>query len=144
MSVFIKGMDMPKNCELCSFCDAVGVCKFIGDVNENIRNGTKDLRCPIIEAPTHAEPKKGRWINDIRYSWWTCSECNYHDGNKTDKFCPNCGADMRAEPKIIRCKDCRWGREACGNIECFADTNVPPEYHGYEWFCPNAERRTDE
>ena len=49
-----------------------------------------------------------------------------------------------AQPEIIRCKDCRWGREACGNIECFADTNVPPEYHGYEWFCPNGERRTDE
>ena len=49
-----------------------------------------------------------------------------------------------AQPEIIRCKECRWGREVCGNIECFADTNVPPEYHGYEWFCPNGERRTDE
>lgn len=49
-----------------------------------------------------------------------------------------------AQPEIIRCKDCRWGREACGNIECFADTNVPPEYHGYDWFCGNAERRTDD
>ena len=48
-----------------------------------------------------------------------------------------------AQSEIIRCKDCRWGKEACGNIECFADTNVPPEYHGYEWFCPNGERRTD-
>jgi hypothetical protein len=46
-----------------------------------------------------------------------------------------------AQPEIIRCKDCRWGKEVCGNIECFADTNVPPEYHGYEWFCPNGERR---
>ena len=41
---------------------------------------------------------------------------------------------------VVRCKECRWGKEACGNIECFADTNVPPEYHGYEWFCPNGER----
>ena len=48
-----------------------------------------------------------------------------------------------AQSEIIRCKDCRWGKEVCGNIECFADTNVPPEYHGYEWFCPNGERRTD-
>ena len=47
------------------------------------------------------------------------------------------------QPEIIRCKDCRWGREACGNIECFVDSNIPPEYHGYEWFCPNGERRTD-
>lgn len=45
--------------------------------------------------------------------------------------------------EVVRCKDCKWGREACGNIECFVDINVPPEYHGYEWFCPNGERRTD-
>ena len=48
------------------------------------------------------------------------------------------------QPEIIRCEECRWGREVCGNIECFVDSNLPPEYHGYEWFCPNGERRTDE
>lgn len=44
---------------------------------------------------------------------------------------------------VVRCKDCRWGRETCGNIECWdyaADCN---EYHGYEWFCPNGERREE-
>ena len=45
-----------------------------------------------------------------------------------------------AEPEIVRCKDCKWGREVCGNIEYFVDNNTPPEYHGYEWFCPNGER----
>jgi hypothetical protein len=45
---------------------------------------------------------------------------------------------------VVRCKYCRWGREVCGNIECFVDSNIPLEYHGYEWFCPNGERRTDE
>ena len=45
-----------------------------------------------------------------------------------------------AEPEIVRCKDCKWGREVCGNIECFVDSNIPPEYHGYEWFCPNGEK----
>lgn len=44
------------------------------------------------------------------------------------------------QPEIIRCKECRWGREACGNIECSVDSNIPPEYHGYEWYCPNGER----
>lgn len=52
--------------------------------------------------------------------------------------------NIKLQPEIIRCKECRWGREVCGNIECFADANVPPEYHGYDWFCPNGERRTDE
>ena len=41
--------------------------------------------------------------------------------------------------EVVRCKDCRWGREACGNIECSSDF----AYHGYEWFCPNGERRED-
>lgn len=45
-----------------------------------------------------------------------------------------------AQQEIVRCKDCKWGREVCGNIECFVDSNIPPEYHGYEWFCPNGER----
>ena len=44
------------------------------------------------------------------------------------------------EEDIVRCKDCRWGREVCGNIECSVDRNLPPEYHGYEWFCPNGEK----
>ena len=44
---------------------------------------------------------------------------------------------------VVRCKDCRWGKESCGNIECFADTNVPPEYHGYDWFCSNGEKASE-
>lgn len=46
--------------------------------------------------------------------------------------------------EVVRCKDCRWGKETCGNIECSADLNLPSEYHGHEWFCPNGERRKDE
>lgn len=42
--------------------------------------------------------------------------------------------------EVVRCKDCRWGKEVCGNIECFADLNAPTEYHGYEWYCPIGER----
>ena len=29
--------------------------------------------------------------------------------------------------EVVRCKDCRWGREVCGNIECSVDLNLPPE-----------------
>ena len=47
---------------------------------------------PTIDA---ADRPQGEWINDIRYSGWTCTHCNYHDGNKTDNFCPNCGARMK-------------------------------------------------
>ena len=43
--------------------------------------------------------------------------------------------------EVVRCKDCKWGREACGNIECHVDLNIPSEYHGYYWYCPNGERK---
>lgn len=39
--------------------------------------------------------------------------------------------------QVVRCKDCQWGTKKFGNVECNG------EYHGYEWFCPNGERRTD-
>ena len=41
---------------------------------------------------------------------------------------------------VVRCKDCKWGKETCGNIECFVDLNAPSEYHGYDWYCPNGEK----
>lgn len=41
---------------------------------------------------------------------------------------------------VVRCKGCKWGREACGNIECSVDF----AYHGYEWFCPNGEKEENE
>lgn len=49
--------------------------------------------------------------------------------------------ENRNKVEVVRCKDCKWGEEKCGNIECDVDMNVPPEYHGYDWFCPNGERR---
>lgn len=39
---------------------------------------------------------------------------------------------------VIRCRDCRWGREVCGNIECNFDV---PEYHGYDWYCANGDKK---
>lgn len=42
--------------------------------------------------------------------------------------------------EVVRCKECRWGREVCGNIECSVDLNAPTEFHGYDWFCPNGEK----
>ena len=45
---------------------------------------------------------RGEWMNDTRYSGWTCSNCDYHDGNATDNYCPNCGADMRGEECYIK------------------------------------------
>ena len=78
-----------------------------------------------------------------------CERCAWYSGidwnpcKRGSDFEQACFEIENAPEAGVRCKDCRWGKEACGNIECFTDTNVPPEYHGYEWFCPNGERRTD-
>ena len=49
----------------------------------------------------------------------------------------------RPREMVVRCRDCRFGLEMSGNIECFVDRNAPTEYHGYEWFCPLGERKDD-
>lgn len=55
----------------------------------------------------------------------------------------DCGLTTKQEivGELVRCKDCKWGKETCGNIECFVDLNAPSEYHGYYWYCPNGEKR---
>ena len=44
------------------------------------------------------ERKEGKWINNINYSGWTCTNCGYHDDCAVYNFCPNCGARMKGEP----------------------------------------------
>ena len=51
------------------------------------------IKC-VYDIPTVEEREESEWINDTKYSGWTCKHCNYHDGNATDKYCPNCGAKM--------------------------------------------------
>lgn len=51
--------------------------------------------------------------------------------------------NVRNGNELVRCKDCKWGKEVCGNIECWTDMNLPPEYHGYYWYCPNGERKEE-
>ena len=53
----------------------------------------------LCKLPT-AEPRKGKWIEDIHRNWsdWTlyfCSECGKQFKNLEERnFCPNCGARM--------------------------------------------------
>ena len=51
----------------------------------------------LIPAADVEPVRHGHWINDIGYAGWTCSECGDHEGNKTDKYCHNCGAKMDGE-----------------------------------------------
>ena len=66
MSVLIKGMKIPKNCDECVLLDSNYFCTLIGEVDESINNGSKDLRCPLVEVPTIT-------------ACGDCYDCPYHD-----------------------------------------------------------------
>ena len=68
MSVIVKGMEMPKNCERCPFLDyEQGFCFASGEKGENgwyefslWVGGDKTNRhanCPLVEIPSPQEPK---------------------------------------------------------------------------------------
>ena len=51
MSVLIKGMEMPKNCDECELMTANYGCAFVGAVGgESYRKRAWD--CPLVEVPT--------------------------------------------------------------------------------------------
>lgn len=67
----------------------------------------------VVSRPTITpEPKRGRWIKHEDRAGWYCSECAtddyyayFHNSDTgvyelQDKFCPNCGADMRGEKRV--------------------------------------------
>ena len=113
MSVLMRGVQMPKNCEECNF---KGECR---NYWEKIRETyTRPSWCPLVEVAEQTEPitedcstveqterKRGEWIAKTEncHSHWVCSECGawalleYNEQMYLSNFCPNCGADMRGE-----------------------------------------------
>ncbi len=51
-------IDMPKSCEDCELCRDGYLCLRLGEVDESIENGTKDLRCPL--KPVHSLKSGGQ------------------------------------------------------------------------------------
>lgn len=61
----------------------------------------KALAKAILESLPSAQPKKGKWINNI-HDLPICNQCGYIpkfdraiDDYYYSNFCPNCGADLR-------------------------------------------------
>ena len=109
MGIYIKGMEMPENCNECRFA-VDGWCY----ANPKQANGESLNRheranfCPLVEVPAHGRPAlRGEWAGDYDgyadgapvYDMWSCSCCGKQfdewDEKPTWKFCPECGADMR-------------------------------------------------
>ena len=62
-----------------------------------------EIREALATVPSaDPERKKGKWIKtDEREEWYgdiyVCSLCGYRLIDANEKYCPNCGADMREE-----------------------------------------------
>ena len=76
----------------------------MADVDE--KHHTATVSVYALDELVEAVNKTGTWQENIDYSrnWdrvrFYCSECgNWQTYGKTD-FCPNCGADMRAESEV--------------------------------------------
>lgn len=58
-------------------------------------------KCPVYKASAAdvAEVKRGEWVEYQTPNIICCSECDWATGvdEKSFKFCPNCGADMRGK-----------------------------------------------
>ena len=127
-----------------ALCDAMYHEAFENDASYNERNPMakwdsglwiryKLFENTIADAPSiDIEHKRGEWIDkgwhgDWQYEtdgrgncWhlWECSVCNNTNMGKT-KFCPNCGADMRAEQ--TEPNNCEPQTEYDKGLKLFAD-----------------------
>lgn len=101
-----------------------------------IRGMEMPTSCDVCPFIAEADDYHVCYINEQFIPWEWIDEHSAEQRHPKPSWCPLV--------EIVHCKDCRWGREVCGNIECSVDMNVPVEYHGYDWYCPNGERRAGE
>lgn len=94
--IYIKSMEMPKNCEECAIksWDTEGyVCPFSGVSTLCV---SRQDDCPLVSVADVVERKVSRWMgyynNDRPYLWY-CENCGAF-GLISFKFCPCCGARM--------------------------------------------------
>ena len=117
---------------------------FVQNMNDIDRQTILNLPSAQPERLTDDDFETTR-IHLNAYKEKLCNQHRWKEAEEYQRIIDRFIAFASAQPEIIRCIECRWGREPCGgNIECFVDANVPPEYHRDDWFCPNGERRTEE
>lgn len=76
MSVLIKGMKMPKNCDACPMLYEYRFCELTDDHASSIEWKTEEKRmpnCPLIELPDHGDLIDRDVLKDEckePYVWW--------------------------------------------------------------------------
>ena len=98
----------------------------------------------ISDLPS-AQPEQ-RPLTEDDYAY--CEEC---DHGEMCRWYPVYGCEFKsrpsAQPEIIRCKDCEyWHREIHNGIEYFNFSSCDLNHYGdgHNFYCADAERRTDE
>ena len=86
MSVLVKGIDMPINCQACAFDSEDG--RFCKAAKEYIPMLGKPQFCPLVEV------RHGRWVSIGNTVMAKCFCGFFTDRWKTYRYCPNCGSRM--------------------------------------------------
>lgn len=70
---------------------------------------------------------------------------NSCEGLKCCKIAEDAIILLKEQPEIVLCKDCEFGTEACGNIECHKPgmSEYESDYHPFGWFCADGKRKED-
>lgn len=102
MGVYIKDMEMPRNCDDCHLDID---CAYDESQDGYKMIGGRPRKCPLVHLADVQSVVQGKWIQDCDYHF-RCSICGdrwiISNGHPLDfangwNFCPNCGADMREE-----------------------------------------------
>lgn len=163
MSVLIKDMEMPDNCDVCWFSawdhlHQTACCKLkkhqavFHDYSTEYREKRSDM-CPLFEASELCGDAEF-WRGRADYYYNMCS-----------KLIADMGAGVKIEavkidetgitftkkkpstqPEIIHCRDCRYSTDFYQDGCCYCKR--PSEEmryieEGYGFYCAGAERRTD-
>ena len=120
------------------------------------KNGMIDVaRILIAEMPSAdvVEAKHGEWKEEPSIfpnnPFVRCSKCGEEAlldeyGVAKSNFCPNCGADMRGEKEVIRCKDCIHKDKAKVNSKGFLICPASRMEIYDDDYCSYGERRKSE
>ena len=86
MGVYIKGMEMPKNCLYCDFNDHMKcTVNHRKDIDEACYNRERDKECPFIYIPPH-----GALIDRDYLKQTHCAECILYPDNCLEKSGKEC------------------------------------------------------
>ena len=115
------------------------------ELDESIIQEVLNKRCMTAVAneyliALHGNRQRGKWIrkvDEVGFISHICSECGAEievEDPIDDKFCFNCGADMRGEEKHeYKCDICKHLRD-CVRARAFLMANVYPYSDGCESF----------